>query len=317
MSKDALPIYKISIDPSLAEDGETLGISQVAYTKTPAILTKGIYFDTIDKLTYMRFSDELKMRVAAPVLIPDMPIYRNDDDLGEYSVVFTKDTIELLRQNFMLSKGKNAFNLDHTDQETPSYILDSWITGPSATDLSFTKYGVTVPEGSWFVVSQFTDKEYFQNEIVAKDRVGYSIEGFLGLALSQIIKKEVKQNIMEKQKFEKAILDDGTVLFVSKAEVGGDVMVIDDNGDKAPIFDGEHKLKDGSTLVTVSGKITEIKPAADGAPVAAEATPVEAEVTPVEAAVGDPVTPATIDEAAIMAIVQPKLDELYKVIAEI
>jgi hypothetical protein len=48
---------------------------------------------------------------------------------------------------------------------------------------------------------------------------------------------------------------------------------------------------------------------AEEAPVVAELAEEVIEEAPVEA--------ATIDEAAVLAIIQPKLDELYKVIAEI
>lgn len=309
-----LPRYKISMNPELAKDGETLGIQQIAYTSTPAIITKGMYFSSLERK--FTFSDDLKMRVVAPALIPGFPIYREDDEIGAYEVEFDVETIEQLRQDFMLNKGKLAFNLDHTDTTAPSYILDSWITGPPETDLSYTKYGIQVPEGSWMIISQFTDKEYFQREIIGKDRIGYSIEGFLGLALNKIKenKKEIK---MTKQKFESAILADGTKLFISKMEIGGEVYVIDENGDKAPVFDAEHILADGSTLVTVDGKITEIKPA-----IAMEAEETELAIEETELAIEAAVEPvvevkAAIDEAAVLALVQPKFDELYKIIAEL
>lgn len=316
-----LPRYKISIDDEYSTDGEHLGISQIAYTSTPAIITRGIAFNSTIKMDYF-FVDELKYRLAAPILIPDLPIYRRDDELGAYEVVFDKETIEALYEDFMLNKGKAVFNLDHNNElEAPSFILESWITGPSETDPSFTKYGINVPEGSVFVVSQFTDKEYFLREIIAKDRLGYSIEGFLGLRLSahinNNIKEQIKQNKMTKQKYEMSKLEDGTPIWISKLEVGGEVYIMDENMEKAPIFDGEHILTDGSIVVTVDGKITEIKPKAEEVVTEelAEPTPAEApsEPAPAEA----PAAEAAIDEAAVMAIVQPKLDELYKVIAEI
>jgi len=40
MTKD-IPIYKITIDPEYS-DGEELGIEQIAFTSTPAIITKGM-----------------------------------------------------------------------------------------------------------------------------------------------------------------------------------------------------------------------------------------------------------------------------------
>lgn len=313
-----LPQYKISINSDLAEDGERMGISQIAYTATPAIITRGLAFDE-QIIKKMKYADTLKYRLAAPILIPDLPIYREDDELGQYEVIFDRETIEQLYSDFMLNKGQAAFNLDHNSKlEAPSYILESWLTGPSATDPSFTKYGIELPEGSVFVVSQFTDKEYFQKEILDKDRLGYSIEGFLGLALNTIT-KQLKQNKMTKQKFEMAKLEDGTQIWISKMEVGADVFIIDENMDKAPIFDGEHVLTSGETVVTVDGKITEIKPKSEEelsteevvlADVPVEEVPVVEEVT-VEAPV------ATADEAAILAVVQPKLDELYKLIADL
>jgi len=312
-----LPRYKISIDPSLSTDGEKLGITQIAYTSNPAIITKGIYFQTVDKK--MRFADNLKLRVAAPALIPDLPIYRFDDEMGAYEVVFTREMIEMMYEDFMQNKGAAAFNLDHTSQEAPSFILECWLTGNPETDKSFTTYGIQVPEGSLFIVSQFKDAEYFQKEIIEKDRVGYSIEGVMALALNEIKQKLNKENKMEKIKFEKSVLEDGTSIFIDKNEVGGGVFVIDDNGDKAPIFDGEHLLKDGSTLVTVGGKITEIKPVqASTEEMAAPADTTTPEATnPTETAEPAPAADASIDEAAILAIVQPKLDELYKILAEI
>ena len=125
---------------------------------------------------------------------------------------------------------------------------------------------------------------------------------------------------MTTQKYEMSKLEDGTLIWISKLEVGGEVYIMDETMEKAPIFDGEHILTDGSIVVTVDGKITEIKPKTEEAPVEAakveEEKPKEEETKMAEPAEA-PVTEAQVDEAAIMAIVQPKLDELYKVIAEI
>ena len=35
-------------------------------------------------------------------------------------------------------------------------------------------------------------------------------------------------------------LEDGTPIWISKLEVGGEVYIMDENMEKAPIFDGEH-----------------------------------------------------------------------------
>lgn len=104
-----------------------------------------------------------------------------------------------------------------------------------------------------------------------------------------------------------ATLEDGTKISVTAMEVGGSVTTLDENGSMVPVFDGEHLLTDGTTLVTVAGKITEIKPKAEEMAEEPVAEVIE-EVKPVAGA---------MDEAAVLAIVQPKLDEIYRALAEI
>jgi hypothetical protein len=242
------PRYKISIDQSLSK-GERLGMDKVAYTDNPAIITKGVAFNN----TKLKFTDALKGRVAAPVLIPDMIIPRRDES-GEYEVVFSKEVIEQLYEDFMLNKDKSIFNLDHISSEVaPSFILESWITVAPKQDKSFTKYGIEVPEGSLFFVSQFTDLDYFKREIVDKDRAAYSIEGFLGMTL-----KSIKN--MNKDKFVSATTKDGVVVSTDAEtiEIGVEVYVTDEAGVKSPAPDGIHELDNGMVITVTGGKVTEI-----------------------------------------------------------
>lgn len=59
---------------------------------------------------------------------------------------------------------------------------------------------------------------------------------------------------------------DGKTYRAAKLEVGEAVEVADDAGNFSPVADGSIELEDGSTLVIVEGKISEIKPKADAAP---------------------------------------------------
>lgn len=310
---DKLPRYEISIDQELSEDGEKLGITQVAYVEEPAIMTKGVYLSN----TKMVFADDLKLRVAAPALIPNLPIYRFDEQMGEYEVVFTVDMIEQLRQDFMLNKGAVTFNLDHdTTQEAPSYILDSWITGDSETDPSFTKYGIELPKGSWFVVSQFTDKDYFQKEIIDKDRAAYSIEGFLGLSLSKL-KSKINKEKMEK--LEKTLLSDGEYKLADGSKftvLAGIVTELEDkkeDEDEKEVelaIEDEDKEEEKEEELAIEDEVKEDEEEKE------EELAIDDEV--IEEEVIEEESPeAGIDEEAILAVVQPKFDELLAIIAEL
>lgn len=193
---DGLPVYKITIDPEYSE-GNDLGIEQIAFTDSPAILVKGMAFNSKEKP--VAFKDEVKMRIAAPAMIP-MDIYRSDDEDGEYYVQFSEQEIEDIHAKFMQGlSNKNLFNLEHDEKKkVPAYILECWLVSEPKLDRSYSTFGVEVPKGTLFVVAQITDKDYY-NSLVENDRIGFSIEGFLGLKLSEINKK---QNTMETPRFE-------------------------------------------------------------------------------------------------------------------
>ena len=268
MTKD-IPIYKITIDPEYS-DGEELGIEQIAFTSTPAIITKGMAFDENKKLF---FSDDLKYRVVAPAMIP-MEIYRNDENDEEYYVQFTAETIEQIHSKFMQDlSNRNVFNLEHdTDKTVPAYVLESWIVDTPMEDKAYSSYGIEVPKGTLMVTAQVTDKDYY-NELVANEQIGFSIEGFLGLKLSNQLNNKYSM--------------------------------------KLP--DGEH-LIEGKIYIVVDGEVTEIK----DAPVVEEEamteeialeTVVEEEVIEETPATEEMAIDPAADAEAILAIVQPVIDE--------
>lgn len=299
-----LPKFKITIDPQYAENGEDLGIEQIAFTATPAIKVKGMAFSGHEKKF---FADDVKMRIAAPALIP-MEIYRNDED-GEYYVEFTEDEIEKLTSKFMANLTNNGkFNLEHNDKQTvPAYILEAWIVNDPKADKAKSTFNIDVPKGTLMIVSQVTDKAYYDS-LVANGQVGFSIEGFLGLKLSDLIEKQKNKFTMEGKP---TSLPEGT-----KFEVDGIKYIV----------------KDGKVMTDAleQAVIADTKAAADPVvdPNADPATPVaDPVVAPVVDPVVDPVVapvvdPAAdpdvaVDEAQILAIMTPKLDEVYQMIADL
>ena len=268
MAKDNLPIYKITIDPEYSENGEDLGIEQIAFTSTPAIKVMGMAFNS--QVKQMIFKDNVKYRIVAPALIP-MEIYRKDDEDGkEYYVKFTKEEIEKIHSKFMKDmSNKDLFNLEHDTTETvPAYVLEAWIVDNPTKDKAYSSFGIEVPTGTLMVTAQVTDVEYY-NHLVENDQVGFSIEGYLGMKL-----KEVTQ------------------------------LKTDINMNKLP--DGEHTIE-GKIYVVVDGEITEIRDAEvveASEEVALEDTVVEEEEVVEETMAVDPV----LDAEAILAIVKPALD---------
>ena len=194
-----LPIYDITIEDPNAE--EELGIEQIAFVKNPAIKVKGVAFNAHTKKVV--FKDGVKMRIAAPALIPSV-IYRNDED-GQYNVRFTEDEIEKIYKKFMqsLQTKKDVFNIEHTDEVVPAYVLEAMLVDTeNKKEFIKQEYNIDIPKGSVFVVSQITDEGYY-NEIVENDQTSYSIEGFLSLV--KLSENQITNKTQEEMK-EKELL---------------------------------------------------------------------------------------------------------------
>lgn len=279
MTKD-LPIYKITIDDEYS-DGENLGIEMIAFTNLPAIKVKGMAFGSEKRLM---FADDVKYRITAPAMIP-MDIYRKSDGDGEYYVQFTEEVIEQIHTKFMADlRNRDIFNLEHdTEKKVPAYILETWIVDNPKQDKAYSTFGIEVPKGTLMVTAQVTDAEYFA-ELVANDQVGFSIEGFLGLKLSE----QIKLNNMKLPDGEHTIEDkiyvikDGEVVEIKEVE-------------KTPT---EEVVEEEMATEEVAMEETTVE----------EDTTTEESTTTEEAMAIDPAT----DAEAIAAIVLPMLEEREK-----
>ena len=287
-----LPIYKITIDEEYSE-GNVLGIEQVAFTSKPAIKVNGMAFSSTQEF---EFKDEPKMRIVAPAMIP-MDIYRNDDG-EEYYVQFSEAEIENIFSDFMQNlNNKDLFNLEHDAGETvPAYILEAWLVENPKADKAFTSYGIEVPKGTLMLTAQVTDKEYY-NSLVKSGKVGFSIEGFLGLKLSELKTKYSMK------------LPDGEHLIEGKIYIvtDGEVVEVKD----APVEEAEMATEEEVVEETAE---EEVAMASD----TEEAVSEEEEVVEEEVAMA---VDATADAEAVLAIVTPfveeKINEVLQLIAEI
>jgi len=274
------PVYKITIDPEYS-DGEDLGIEMIAFTAKPAIKVKGMAFN---QATPMTFKDDIKMRIVAPAMIP-MSIYRRDEDGTEYDVLFTEEVIESIHAKFMQNlQNKDIFNLEHeAEEKVPAYILEAWIVENPKKDKAFTSYGIEVPKGTLMLTSQVTDKEYYDS-LVESGQVGYSIEGFLGLKLSELL----KLNTMK--------LPDGEHLIEDKIYVvkDGEVIEIKD----APAEMAEEQMAEEPAVEE------EAETTVDEAAEDVQEEEADAAAEDVEMAVD-----VTTDAEAVLAIVSPVIEE--------
>jgi hypothetical protein len=314
-----LPVYNLSIDECDAENGEYLGVLEIANTANPAIMIKGIALSDIKQ---MIFKDDLKYRIASPVLIPSK-IYRRDEETGEeYYVNVTPEIVEQMFVKFQKDRsGKDVFNDEHDEaKRVPSYILETWLVETPKTDKSLITYGIECPEKTWFAVQQFTDKQaYF--DCVDSGKIGFSIHGESALKFTkQEIIKPI--NMSKKRKFvaqftEAVGTDSGEVIVTADVlEVGAEVSVLDAEFTPIENFSGDVTIDDAPVVITdnviTSMGAEEVEMATEEVAIEEVEMAVEEVVEEVEMAEE---TPAV--EAYTKAEVDAKFDEIYSMIAEL
>jgi hypothetical protein len=235
----------------------------VSLVKNPAIEVNWQAFNA-KSIMFQSIPD--KQKLAGPLMIPDMPIYRFDNEMGEYYIVFDAESIEKMAEKFNRSSKGNNINLEHTDKTVQAFVAENWITGDS--DKSKSSFGFDLPKGTWFAVVKVDDEQFWMDSVKGNVVMGFSIEGLF--SMDKINKQVMNKMNIKNFKMAEAKLGDGTVL-VTDTEVlavGDDIFVLDADGNKTPAEDGDYTLEDGTVLTVAGGKVENIVAASE---VAAEA----------------------------------------------
>ena len=172
-----LPLYEILID----ENDET-GMKLISLVDAPAIGIKGMMFNKEAPSNFHFQTEKEKQVIVGPALIPDLKIKRKDEDGNEYYVMFTAETIEKMVQKFNKIGSNRRINIDHSDRMADGFIMEDWIIEDPTYDKS-KKYGFELPVGTYMIKVKIEDKDFWESEVKAEGKFGFSIEGLLGQKL--------------------------------------------------------------------------------------------------------------------------------------
>lgn len=126
-------------------------------------------------------------------LIPDKPIYRNDEN-GEYELIFNSQTIEQVAHNFVKAGKVNNATEEHqiTLSGGEASVVQSWIIEDDIHDKT-RKFGFSkdnAPIGSWAVMMRVDDPLLF-NKAKNGELKGFSIEGLFDTKLINFNKQSM------------------------------------------------------------------------------------------------------------------------------
>lgn len=168
-----LQIYKAQIDPAMTSD---LEVNFIGLVDRPAIEKNFQAFKAQKEKA--RFAiDEEKRIISGPAMIADMPLYRKDDQLGEYYVIFDKPSIQTIVEKFSAKGFMQKFNLFHDDQQQVSdvTIFNSFLSDASLGVKPLAGFE-EVADGSWFISAKVNNEAVWEKVKTGLIK-GFSVEG--------------------------------------------------------------------------------------------------------------------------------------------
>lgn len=265
-----LPTYEIVFDEAKVD-----GVFGISLVEDPAIQSNFIALSKQQKIQLSTIDNEKRILLGA-VLVPDLPIYRNQNGM-EFNIVFSADTIRKSMENFFKQSYQQNSSLEHDKEIEGVTFVESWIKEDDVHDKSVA-YGINEPNGTWFATMKVDNDEIWNDYVKTGQVKGFSIDGMFDLekinlnnamnleSITNAIKEGFEAILSNKQEevvvelAQIKLIDGVTILEAESFEAGMPVFVIAENGDKVPAPIGEHELEDGMILViTEEGMIAEIK----------------------------------------------------------
>ncbi len=158
----------------LDDDQMAEGISAISIVESPAIESNFIAL----KNHAVQFAtvDTDKRILMGPALIPNKPIYRNQDG-EEFYVYFSKATIEKASQLYLKNGNQSKATLEHEISINGLTLVESWLKIDEDHDKS-AAYGLNDPVGTWYVAMKVDNAEIWDEYVKTGKVKGFSIEGF-------------------------------------------------------------------------------------------------------------------------------------------
>lgn len=190
-----VPVFKLVIDPNVDET-DFSGVDFVALVDEPAIEKYFQAFNKQQPKIKFAVSNEEKRIVAGALMIPNLPIYRND--MGkEYYVIFDNKTIEQISQKFFkMGFTGNVNDMHQADKKIEGvYMVESFIIN-SARGICAPKGFEYMPDGTWFGSYKVENDEVWQQ---VKDGTfkGFSVEGYFKMIPDTITDEDMVNAIRE------------------------------------------------------------------------------------------------------------------------
>ena len=276
-----IPVYD-----AIISDEET-GMFRISLVDDPAVMSNFQAFDAHKKPMMYAIQDEEKRLVRGCIMRSDFPIYRRDEKMGEYYVIYKAKEIRKMAEKYLMEGRQNDVNLMHQEGSDVDGVqmVQYFIKGDGIQVDGFDDCA----DGSLFGEFHVVNDDIWA-EIKAGTYKGFSLEGVFDLvpeqnkdeiqeivdllegAFKRIFKPNTFMSKLSKfkaalakmlQEFGNVTTDKGVISWDGDEDLkaGDPVYVEDSEGNRTPAPDGDYKTDDNKVIVVVEGKVSEIKDA--------------------------------------------------------
>ena len=276
-----IPVYD-----AIISDEET-GMFRISLVDDPAVMSNFQAFDAKKKPVMYAIQDEEKRLVRGCIMRADFPIYRRDEQMGEYYIIYKAEEIRKMAEKYLLEGRQNDVNLMHQEGSDVDGVqmVQYFIKGDGIQVDGFDDCA----DGSLFGEFHVVNDDIWA-EIKAGTYKGFSLEGVFDLvpeqnkdeiqeivdllegAFKRIFKPNTFMSKLSKfkaalakmlQEFGNVTTDKGVISWDGDEDLkaGDSVYVEDSEGNRTPAPDGDYKTDDNKVIVVVDGKVSEIKDA--------------------------------------------------------
>jgi hypothetical protein len=188
-----LQLYRAVIDPSMTSE---LEVDFIGLVDRPAIEKNFQVFNENKEKARFILNEEKRI-ISGPAMVADMPIYRNDTQLGEYFVMFDKGAIQTIVEKFSAKGYLKNFNLFHDQQQQVSdvTIFNSFISSKELGIPPMVGFE-DVGDGSWFISAKVNNDAVWE-KVKAGEIKGFSVEGLFNYIPVNQMKMRVELTQLE------------------------------------------------------------------------------------------------------------------------
>lgn len=246
-----IPIYQAKI-VNFAQ-----GIMNVSLVDSPAVERNFLAFNK-EVNEMFKVENEEQRIIYGPIMRANFLIYRKSEEMGEYYITYTAETIKEMAEKWLSDGRQNNINLMHVNGTNVEGVKMREVFIKDSANGIDPKGFEDVEDGSLFAKFHVENDDVWQ---AVKDGTfkGFSLEGWFEV---QEFKKQVKNKNMSKLKqalkrileaFSTIETDNGTLEYEGELEVGTEVTI-----EGNPAADGTYSTSDKEYIVA-DGKVSEIR----------------------------------------------------------